>query len=414
MQERLSSTPQTPRVAPGDLITADLVNSILSRLDSLEQSNQSSGPMLQSGSITAGGNGINGSITVNDSTGQPAVLIQGDPGAAYALDAHSGSTATLHSNNTGAGVNHAAILAESPQGVAVHAVSSGDRGILAQSDSGISVHAVSGGASPSNIPIYPIAVFAEGGRGYGIYATSTGEAAVYAESKSPDTYAVSVVSQGPGIAVRGATGVTAQGNPSGDFTGPFHIEGDLTLSGSPGAQAGSGWQGNLAVSGSITKGSSAFKIDHPLDPARKYLVHAAVESPDMKNIYDGVAALDANGEAIIELPAWFEALNMDFRYQLTCIGGHAPVYIAQKVHEKRFKIAGGQPGMEVSWQITGIRQDAWARANRAPVEEDKPADEQGYYLHPEVHGESAEKSIHRVLYPTVTSPVAAGSPAPGN
>jgi hypothetical protein len=44
-----------------------------------------------------------------------------------------------------------------------------------------------------------------------------------------------------------------------------------------------------------------FRIDHPLDPANKYLNHSAVESPDMKNIYDGVVTLDADGEAVVEL-----------------------------------------------------------------------------------------------------------------
>jgi len=131
--------------------------------------------------------------------------------------------------------------------------------------------------------------------------------------------------------------------------------------------------GNARVGGTLFKGGGSFQIDHPVDPANKYLHHSFVESPDMMNIYNGIAALEANGEAVVELPDWFEALNRDFRYQLTCIGGFAPVYIAQKVANNRFKIAGGPPGLEVSWQVTGIRQDAWANARRIPVEEDKPA-----------------------------------------
>ena len=43
----------------------------------------------------------------------------------------------------------------------------------------------------------------------------------------------------------------------------------------------------------------------------------------MKNIYDGVVTLDVYGEAEVQLPAWFEALNTDFRYQLTAIGASA-------------------------------------------------------------------------------------------
>jgi hypothetical protein len=78
--------------------------------------------------------------------------------------------------------------------------------------------------------------------------------------------------------------------------------------------------GKVFIKGPLEKPGGSFKIDHPLDPASKYLHHSFVESPDMKNIYDGVAVVDTNGEAEVELPDWFDALNNDFRYQLTPIG----------------------------------------------------------------------------------------------
>jgi hypothetical protein len=62
------------------------------------------------------------------------------------------------------------------------------------------------------------------------------------------------------------------------------------------------FRGDVAVGGILTKAGGSFKIDHPLDPSNKYLYHSFVESPDMKNIYDGIAALDAAGEATVELP----------------------------------------------------------------------------------------------------------------
>ncbi len=151
--------------------------------------------------------------------------------------------------------------------------------------------------------------------------------------------------------------------------------------------------GNVAVEGTLTKYAGSFKIDHPLDPANKYLSHSFVESPDMMNIYNGNAIFDANGEAVVQLPNWFEALNKDFRYQLTCLGEFAPIYIAQKIQGNHFKIAGGKPGMEISWQVTGIRKDAYANAHRIPVEEDKTLSERGYYLHPELYGAPEEKNL---------------------
>lgn len=151
--------------------------------------------------------------------------------------------------------------------------------------------------------------------------------------------------------------------------------------------------GNVYVSGTLSKTAGSFKIDHPLDPANKYLSHSFVESPDMKNIYDGVAVLDGNGEAVVTLPAWFEALNRDFRYQLTSMGGPGPnLYIAAEVSGNQFKIAGGAPNGKVSWQVTGIRHDTYANAHRIPVEEDKPANLKGTYISAAEYNQPAEKS----------------------
>lgn len=132
--------------------------------------------------------------------------------------------------------------------------------------------------------------------------------------------------------------------------------------------------GDVRVTGVLYAPSKSFMIDHPLDPANKYLIHASVESPDMKNMYDGIISLDENGEAVVQLPDYFQALNKDFRYQLTCIGGAALVYVADEVADNSFKIAGGTPGLKVSWQVTGVRNDTWAQANPIQVELDKSKD----------------------------------------
>jgi hypothetical protein len=161
---------------------------------------------------------------------------------------------------------------------------------------------------------------------------------------------------------------------------------------------GTNWAGYFAgdvyVSGGIYPAKSGFKIDHPLDPAGKYLEHASVQSSDMKDVYDGVVVLDGAGRAWVELPDWFEALNGDFRYQLTAMGAPGPnLYVAEKISGNRFEIAGGGPGMEVSWQVTGIRHDKYAEANAMSVESAKPADEQGKYLHPELYGQPETQNV---------------------
>jgi hypothetical protein len=171
--------------------------------------------------------------------------------------------------------------------------------------------------------------------------------------------------------------------------------------------------GDVEVWGKLSKGSGSFKIDHPLDPENKYLQHSFVESPDMMNVYNGNVKLDENGQAVVRLPEYFEALNQDFRYQLTCIGGFAPVYIAEKITDNHFKIAGGKTGMEVSWQVTGVRQDPYAVANRIDVEEDKAPEERGYYLHPNAYGLPEEKGIETVRnpHPSQTQEVAKEEPS---
>jgi hypothetical protein len=134
-------------------------------------------------------------------------------------------------------------------------------------------------------------------------------------------------------------------------------------------------------------------LDHPLDPANKYLYHSGVESSEMKNIYDGTVELDAKGEATIVLPDWFEAFNKDFRYQLTCIGGYANVYISEKINNNQFKISGGSAGLEVSWQVTGVRKDAFSLHNPINIEEEKAVEHRGKYLHPEAFGKTREDMI---------------------
>jgi trimeric autotransporter adhesin len=104
----------------------------------------------------------------------------------------------------------------------------------------------------------------------------------------------------------------------------------------------------------------------------------------------------------VVLPDWFEALNRDFRYQLTVIGGGnqwAQARIAQKVAGNKFVIQTSVPRTEVSWQVTGIRQDAWANAHRVLVEEEKPEVERGSYLHPELFGQPEEMGVEWATHP---------------
>ena len=176
---------------------------------------------------------------------------------------------------------------------------------------------------------------------------------------------------------------------AGGFLGPVLVSGHL-----------------LVIGGLDVIGTKNFKIDHPSDPENKYLVHTCVESSEMKNVYDGAARLDEDGSAWVELPDWFEALNGDFRYQLTAVGGAAAgLHVAEEISGRRFKIAGGEAGMKVCWQVTGSRKDPWAAANPFEVEQEKREQERGRYLEPGLYDAPEEQRI-------TVEPVAATLRAP--
>jgi hypothetical protein len=264
-------------------------------------------------------------------------------------------------------------------------VTAGVRGEAASSvGSGVSGIATYPGAAVPGDPL-PVGVRGRADNGYGMVATSANFVGLAADGLAIGVQASNRADFGAGVFASatnetpGSDAAAVVGNAEGDnWAGVFF--------------------GKVDVAGTLSKTAGSFVIDHPLDPANKYLVHSFVESPDMKNVYDGVATLDARGEAVVELPDWFEALNRDFRYQLTAIGAPAPgLHVAARVAGNRFRIGGGPPGLEVSWQVTGIRQDAYARAHPLPVEVDKPEGKRGTYRHPVEHGAAPDQGEDRAL-----------------
>jgi hypothetical protein len=157
--------------------------------------------------------------------------------------------------------------------------------------------------------------------------------------------------------------------------------------------------GDVHVAGQITADIKDFKIDHPLDPANKYLYHSSVESSEMMNIYTGNVTTDSQGDAVIQLPDWFETLNGDFRYQLTVIGQFAQAIVASKIASNQFHIKTDKSNVEVSWQVTGLRRDAYAKAHPLQVEVGKSEGERGFYIHPDLHGAPEEKGMEWARYP---------------
>jgi hypothetical protein len=174
---------------------------------------------------------------------------------------------------------------------------------------------------------------------------------------------------GDGVSATAGTGPAGHGR-AGNFIGNVLIQGDFNVA--------AGFHKN-------------FMIDHPLDPENKYLYHSAIESSEVLNVYSGNVTTDSNGDAIVELPAWFEAINRDFRYQLTVIGQFAQAIVATRIKDNRFAIKTNASNVDVSWQVTGIRSDPGALRVGFKVEEDKPERERGTYQNPGAYGKPEEK-----------------------
>jgi len=257
-----------------------------------------------------------------------------------------------------------------------------------------------------------VSIYNDGTVGMGVALEKFGGTQVFIEPPAGDNTNAGLISLGQesfNQFVVGGDGVHGSGGKGGldgfDGAGGVFFGGCCSGDGIgivawPGSSVAGLFEGDVTVFGNVSKFGGSFKIDHPLDPANKYLYHSFVESPDMKNIYDGVVTLDGNGEAGVEMPDWFDVLNKDFRYQLTAIGAPGPnLYVSKELSGNHFEIAGGKPGMKVSWQVTGTRQDAWANAHRIPVEEDKSQKERGFYMSPELYGQPAERQITNATHP---------------
>ena len=254
---------------------------------------------------------------------------------------------------------------------------------------------------------YGIHAWARGTNGfkYGVFATADGSG-----SGGIGVYGSSITSGGNTGVFGSASSQTqqsaygVQGNANGSGAANYGLYGSAsggttayglyaTASGATTNHAGY-FQGDVTITGNLAKGSGTFKIDHPMDPENKFLSHSFVESPDMMNIYNGNVITDEAGNAVVQLPAYFEVLNKDFRYQLTVIGEFADAIIGQKIANNQFTIRTNKPNIEVSWQITGIRKDPFAEKNRVIAEEEKSPDERGKYLHPEAYGQPAERGLN--------------------
>jgi len=345
------------------------------------------------------GDGVNGSSSSGNGvvgTSTSAIGVWGASGNDTGVYGEGAANGVWGVSTGGVGVfgssdSYIGVRAGSNTSMAVAALSNSGVAVSAGSNSNDAVRGNSGGSGKSG-------VYGENSSatGFGVYGRNLG---------TGNSGALGVNDSGVWGSSSSGTGVYGEGFNGMVATSPSYNGTGIIGEANSGANAYGVWgkstggyagffSGNVRVTGTFDNSKSTIIMDHPQDPTGSYLRHAAVESPDMMNIYNGNVRTDAEGYATVQLPDYFESLNRDFRYQLTVIGQFAQAIIAEEIHDGQFLIRTNLGQVRVSWQVTGIRHDPWAEAHPMKVVEPKPAEEQGTYLAPEAYGLDAAMGIN--------------------
>jgi hypothetical protein len=252
------------------------------------------------------------------------------------------------------------------------------------------------------------------GNGYGLRgdvdAASSGEAAIYGQNNR--------TAGGHGVMGLGVNGVVGQSNYvdgfgcygfnysttdpgigtyGGGITGVAGQSTNISLSYGLYSFDDCGIYNHIDIGGNLyAGGTKSFRIDHPKDPDNKFLVHFCIESNEILNMYRGIAELDNNGEAVITLPKYFDAVNTNYSYQLTPVGAAMPnLYVSNEINDNKFAVAGGVAGAKVSWTVVAERDDELIRNNLEAKESEplKTGRYKGKYVHPQFYSKSANSGI---------------------
>jgi hypothetical protein len=397
------------------------------------------------GLAIVGTGGVSGSSTASAGSG-----VTGTSTGTAGYGVYGSDTATFGNgygvygtNNTEAGAGIEGYAANTTAGIGVEGESAGLYSIGVRGDS-TGLYGVFGSASATSGATYGVYGTSASNSGAGVYGTGAtgvvgvssgpgsgsgnpggnfagysalsgsnvdGTSGVEAYGGNGDPSLTDASEAGAGITAVGGSGTSGSAAGGGGVGGSFaggnctncgSAEGIVAVAGGAGANVGDAayFYGNVEIQGTLYGGSTeAVEMDDPQDPANKYLVHSSVESSEMKNIYDGTVTTDGQGHATVQLPEWFEVLNTDFRYQLTVIGQFAQAIVAHEIEDNRFEIGTSVPYVKVSWQVTGVRQDAYAKAHPLVVEQEKDARLRGFYIHPDLYGAPPERQIEWARHP---------------
>lgn len=394
---------------------------VLGETDSIESGAAGVVGRANSQSDTSTGTGVRGETNATGASGYGVHGI------------HRGNGSAVYGENDGSGVGVSGqskgvgVLGSTPDGTGVHGLSTNGLGIFARSFTGIGLQSLtnSGAAAVEGSNVDSGTEFFGASEDHGLEAYNLNSTGVGIHGQGGGAGVRGVADPGEGgfqVGVDGiagafdssaSTAIGVQGfgqtGASTEFRNAYGVYGGAEggnmkntaygvygeTIGVAGVEYAGYFNGDVHVEGTLSKLAGSFKIDHPMDPENKYLSHSFMESPEMMNVYSGVVVLDDQGRGIVMLPEYFEALNRDFRYQLTAIGGAMPgLHVSNEIQKNSFAIAGGMEGLKVSWEVSGVRQDPSALYHPIVVEESKEEQHRGLYLDPGAYGFGDEKAIH--------------------
>jgi hypothetical protein len=128
------------------------------------------------------------------------------------------------------------------------------------------------------------------------------------------------------------------------------------------------WSGNDKVTvtpgGALTAAVKNFRIDHPIDPEHRLLIHACLEGPENAVYYRGQGRLEG-GRARVQLPDYFEALvRPDGRTVVltSCCEENEPISVlaASGIVDGAFDVRAADdrnPEQLFYWEVKAVRAD---------------------------------------------------------
>ncbi len=322
---------------------------------------------------TAQGVGVYGNVYNSSSTGVAGIMgVNNRTNGGHGVYGQGVNGVVGETNNAGGGGIYGLNNNSTGSGSGAAVIGDGNYGIWGQTTYG------------------PAAIFGLNTRtngGHGVWGQ--GVNGVVGESSDINGYGVwgsnsATTDPGTGVAGVGVTGVAGQSTNTNLSYGIYSYD-------------DGGIYNQLDVGGNFSAGGTkSFRIDNPNNPDNKFLVHFCAESPEVLNIYRGTTILNSNGEAVVEMPNYFDKINKNFSYSLTPVGSSAPnIFIKQKITNGKFIIAGGNPNQEIDWVVYAERNDKYLQANPQvrEVEPVKTGKYAGKYVHPTLYGKSKEQGI---------------------